>query len=122
MGRALSAGKAPTIPALHWAITSAGCETMNNGAPTTGSLSLPFRISGSAIEVPQAAACKPSLAIRPIVHTKTDGDGASKLARRALTSARSTRRKDAVRRRHEPGFAQATARASVLRQSEYAAD
>src|ERR1700678_2723853 len=61
MGRALSAGKAPTILALHWAITKAGCETMNSGAPTTGSLSLPFRISGSAIEVPQTAACDPPL-------------------------------------------------------------
>ena len=61
MGRALSAGKEPTIPALHWAITSAGCETMNNGAPTTGSLSLSFRTFGSAIEIPSAAACDPPL-------------------------------------------------------------
>src|SRR5208282_2804973 len=52
MGRALSAGKAPTIPALHWAITSAGCEMMNNGAPTTGSRSLSLSTFGSAIEVP----------------------------------------------------------------------
>jgi hypothetical protein len=35
-GRALSAGKLPTIPAVHWAMTSAGLETMNNGAPITG--------------------------------------------------------------------------------------
>src|ERR1700722_15942468 len=52
MGRAFSAGKAPTIPALHWAITSAGCETMNSGAPTTGSLSLSLRMLGSVIEAP----------------------------------------------------------------------
>ncbi len=52
MGRALSAGKEPTIPALHWAITKAGCETMNSGAPTAGSLSLSFRMFGSAIESP----------------------------------------------------------------------
>jgi hypothetical protein len=37
------------IPALHWAITSAGCEMMNNGAPTAGSLSLSLRMFGSAI-------------------------------------------------------------------------
>jgi hypothetical protein len=36
-GRALSAGKLPTIPAVHWAMTSAGLEMMNIGAATTGS-------------------------------------------------------------------------------------
>lgn len=35
-GRALRAGKEPTMPALHWAITSAGLETMKRGAPITG--------------------------------------------------------------------------------------
>ena len=35
-GRAFSAGKLPTIPAVHWAITSFGFETMNIGAPMTG--------------------------------------------------------------------------------------
>ena len=30
-GRALSAGKLPTMPALHCAITSSGPETMNSG-------------------------------------------------------------------------------------------
>mmetsp|Transcript_5073 Transcript_5073/g.15026 ORF Transcript_5073/g.15026 Transcript_5073/m.15026 type:complete len:234 (-) Transcript_5073:858-1559(-) len=37
--RALSAGKLPTMPALHCAITSAGFETMNNGAPSIGNRS-----------------------------------------------------------------------------------
>src|SRR5437763_7113387 len=36
-GRALSAGNEPTMPALHWAITSSGPETMNSGEPSTGS-------------------------------------------------------------------------------------
>src|SRR3546814_6035977 len=36
-GRALSEGKEPTIPARHWAITSAGCEMMNNGEPISRS-------------------------------------------------------------------------------------
>eukprot|EP00966_Prymnesium_polylepis_P077295 1790384-Prymnesium_polylepis.2 len=31
-GRALSAGKEPTMPALHWAITSSGLDTMKSGA------------------------------------------------------------------------------------------
>jgi hypothetical protein len=35
-GRAFNAGKPPTIPDVHWAITSAGQETMNNGAPIIG--------------------------------------------------------------------------------------
>ena len=35
-GRAFSAGKLPTIPALHWAMTRSGLETMNSGAPMTG--------------------------------------------------------------------------------------
>ena len=35
-GRELSAGKAPTIPALHWAMTSSGPEMMNSGDPITG--------------------------------------------------------------------------------------
>ena len=35
-GRAFSAGKLPTIPAVHCAITSFGFETMNIGAPITG--------------------------------------------------------------------------------------
>src|SRR5580704_10449398 len=72
MGRALSAGKAPTIPALHWAITKAGCETMNSGAPTTGSLSLSRRMSGSAMQVPSAAACNPpsSFTHKPTARTR----------------------------------------------------
>src|SRR5215510_16439045 len=36
LGRALSAGKAPTMPALHCSITRSGLETMNSGAPTPG--------------------------------------------------------------------------------------
>ena len=35
-GRAFSAGKAPTIPARHWAMTRSGLEMMNSGAPITG--------------------------------------------------------------------------------------
>ena len=36
-GRAFSAGNDPTIPAVHCAITSCGLDTMNIGAPITGS-------------------------------------------------------------------------------------
>src|SRR5208282_4071269 len=50
MGRAFRAGKAPTIPALHWAMTSAGCEMMNSGAPTTGRRSLCVSMFGNTIE------------------------------------------------------------------------
>jgi hypothetical protein len=35
-GRALSEGKLPTTPALHWAITSSGPEMMNSGEAMTG--------------------------------------------------------------------------------------
>ena len=35
-GRALSAGKEPTTPALHCSITSFGLPAMNIGAPITG--------------------------------------------------------------------------------------
>ena len=38
-GRAFSAGNEPTIPAVHCAITRSGLETMNSGAPITGSRS-----------------------------------------------------------------------------------
>src|ERR1700722_4301564 len=80
MGRAFSAGKAPTIPALHWATTSAGCETMNSGAPTTGSLSLSLRMSGSAMQVPPAAACGPPLSF---THKPTTTTRASACAARS---------------------------------------
>ncbi len=36
-GRALSAGMEPTMPALHWAMTSWGLLMMNSGDPMTGS-------------------------------------------------------------------------------------
>ena len=39
-GRALSAGIAPTTPALHWAMTSFGLLMMNSGEPMTGNLRL----------------------------------------------------------------------------------
>src|SRR5512143_1758122 len=35
-GRAFSAGKEPTMPALHCSITSFGLPAMNIGAPITG--------------------------------------------------------------------------------------
>ena len=35
-GRALSAGKLPTMPALHCAMTRSGPDTMKSGAPMTG--------------------------------------------------------------------------------------
>src|SRR5689334_3082528 len=38
-GRAFKAGNEPTTPALHWAMTSSGPDTMNSGEPTTGSSS-----------------------------------------------------------------------------------
>ena len=38
-GRAFSDGNAPMMPALHCAITRSGCETMNSGAPMTGTVS-----------------------------------------------------------------------------------
>src|SRR3984957_2296819 len=72
MGRALSGGTAQTIPPLRWAITKAGCETMNSGAPTTGSLSLSRRMSGSAMQVPSAVACNPpsSFTHKPMARTR----------------------------------------------------
>ena len=48
-GRAFSAGNEPTTPALHWAITSSGPETMNSGDPTTGSSSELASEAGSGI-------------------------------------------------------------------------
>src|ERR1700753_2652311 len=48
-GRAFSAGNAPTIPALHWAITRSGTETMNNGAPNAGSDRRPLNSAGMDI-------------------------------------------------------------------------
>src|ERR1700733_400555 len=48
-GRAFSAGNEPMIPALHWAMTSSGPDTMNNGAPTTGNWSRPFSDTGSGM-------------------------------------------------------------------------
>jgi signal transduction histidine kinase len=48
-GRAFSAGKEPTMPALHCASTSGGCEMMKRGDPTTGMRRFFFRISGKAM-------------------------------------------------------------------------
>src|ERR1700733_3133779 len=45
-GRAFSAGNAPTMPALHWAITRSGTETMNSGAPIAGSDRRPLNKAG----------------------------------------------------------------------------
>jgi hypothetical protein len=42
----LSAGKDPTIPALHWAITNSGPDMINNGALITGKDNLFWRIFG----------------------------------------------------------------------------
>src|SRR6266851_7345711 len=58
-GRAFSAGNEPTMPALHWAMTSSGPDTMNSGAPTTGSSSRPCSEAGSGIDTPYlvAGAC-----------------------------------------------------------------
>ena len=51
-GRAFSAGKLPTMPALHCAITSSGTHTMNSGAPITGRRRLSRSNGGRAIGVP----------------------------------------------------------------------
>src|SRR5829696_6540445 len=48
-GRAFSAGNEPTTPALHWAITSSGPETINSGEPTTGSSSVSTSEAGNGI-------------------------------------------------------------------------
>ena len=48
-GRALSAGKEPTTPALHWAITRSGLEIIKRGAATTGNLKRCESIAGKAM-------------------------------------------------------------------------
>ena len=50
-GRALSAGNEPTMPALHWAMTSSGLEMMNSGAPMIGSGRLAGRGQGQGLRV-----------------------------------------------------------------------
>src|SRR5665647_549954 len=52
LGRAFSAGNEPTMPALHWAITSSGVETMNIGEPITGRVRWPSRIAGMGMAGP----------------------------------------------------------------------
>ena len=49
-GRAFSAGNEPTTPALHWAMTSSGPDTMNSGEPTTGSSSVSTSEAGNGIQ------------------------------------------------------------------------
>jgi hypothetical protein len=49
-GRALSDGKAPTIRALHCAMTSSGRETRNIGEPISGSDKRPSSSAGRVIE------------------------------------------------------------------------
>src|SRR5260370_38412222 len=49
-GRAFSAGNEPTTPAWHWAITSSGPDTMNNGDPRTGSSSVSASDAGNGIQ------------------------------------------------------------------------
>src|SRR6476620_8191773 len=48
-GRAFSAGIEPTMPAVHWAMTSLGLLTMKSGAPKIGRGRL-RRTAGSGIE------------------------------------------------------------------------
>src|SRR4051812_39597905 len=48
-GRAFSAGNDPTMPALHWAMTSSGTEMMNKGAPITGKDRRPLNKAGMDI-------------------------------------------------------------------------
>src|SRR5690606_26308161 len=48
-GRAFSAGKEPTTPALHWAMTRSGLDRMNIGDATAGRRRV-FRISGKDME------------------------------------------------------------------------
>src|SRR5947209_13744578 len=50
-GRAFSAGKAPTTPDTHCAMTRSGLEMMKSGAPITGSRRC-FRISGFDMALP----------------------------------------------------------------------
>ena len=38
------------MPALHWAMTSSGPETMNSGEPTTGSSSVLTSEAGNGIQ------------------------------------------------------------------------
>jgi hypothetical protein len=45
---ALSAGNEPTMPAVHWATTRSGTDTINIGAPMSGTRSLSARDSGNA--------------------------------------------------------------------------
>ena len=52
MGRALSEGKEPMTPALHWAITRSGFEMMNRGEPMTGIESWFAMEAGMAMEDP----------------------------------------------------------------------
>ncbi len=119
-GPCVERGKAPTIPALHWAITKAGWETMNSGAPTTGSLSLSLRIFGSAIEAPRgsgATALTAGAGFRStqwFTHKPMQPRRTSPCAG-ALTSARSTKRRGALGLRCDRAFARATAAASGLR-------
>src|SRR5437868_9650903 len=49
LGRALSAGKAPMMPALHCSITRSGLETMKSGAPTAGIESVSRSKAGRAM-------------------------------------------------------------------------
>ena len=51
-GRAFSAGNEPTTPALHWAITRSGVETINIGEPITGTVKLSLRTSGIGMVLP----------------------------------------------------------------------
>ncbi len=49
IGRAFSDGNEPTMPALHWAITRSGPETMNRGEPMAGRRRRSRRTGGRAM-------------------------------------------------------------------------
>jgi hypothetical protein len=55
-GRAFKAGKEPTIPALHCAITRSGFDTMNIGDAITGSLRRPSKVRRQAAPASDEAA------------------------------------------------------------------
>ena len=65
-GPAFSAGNEPTMPALHWAITSSGPETMNSGEPTTGSSSELASEAGNGMRSLPFENARPALAERVI--------------------------------------------------------
>src|SRR5690606_10961280 len=89
-GRAFSAGKEPTTPALHWAMTRSGLERMNIGEQTTG-IDRPCRMAGRDMVTPFGLAGRAGVGVERLRVAVAGAPGTDYLERNFMPSSRPCR-------------------------------